>query len=100
MIRSFMPFDVVDLLVAGRALSNKAKTRDGVGRKDARLSDLANIVSDWFNPQLRLCVWVYTDETAAARMPGRLIGSWWLIRTETAASSCWSTSVRPADGWR
>src|SRR5512136_2957748 len=64
MIRSFMPFDVVDLLVAGRALSNKAKTRDGVGRKDARLSDLANIVSDWFNPQLRLCVWVCTEGLA------------------------------------
>ncbi|MDM8000712.1 MAG: hypothetical protein QUS33_12185 [Dehalococcoidia bacterium] len=61
MIRSFMPFDVVDLLVAGRTLSNKAKTRDSVGRKDARLSDLANIVGDWFNPQLRPCVWVYTD---------------------------------------
>ena len=64
MIRSFMPFDVVDLLVAGRALSNKAKTRDGVGRKDARLSDLANIVGDWFNRQLRPCVWVYTDGLA------------------------------------
>jgi hypothetical protein len=64
MIRSFMPFDVVDLLVAGRALSNKAKTRDGVGRKDARLGDLVNIVGDWFNPQLRLCVWVYTDGLA------------------------------------
>jgi len=64
MIRSFMPFDVVDLLVAGRALSNKAKTRDGVGRKDARFSDLANIVGDWFNPQLRPRVWVYTDGLA------------------------------------
>jgi hypothetical protein len=64
MIRSFMPFDVVDLLVAGKALSNKAKTRDGVGRRDARLSDLANIVGDWFNPQLRPCVWVYADGLA------------------------------------
>jgi hypothetical protein len=64
MIRSFMPFDVVDLLVAGRALSNKAKTRDGVGRKDARLGDLANIVGDWFNPQLRPCVWVYAEGLA------------------------------------
>jgi hypothetical protein len=64
MIRSFMPFDVVDLLVAGRALSNKAKTRDGVGRREARLSDLANIVGDWFNPQLRPCVWVYADGLA------------------------------------
>lgn len=64
MIRSFMPFDVVDLLVAGRALSNKAKTRDGVGRKDARLSDLASIVADWFNPQLRPCAWVYTEGLA------------------------------------
>jgi hypothetical protein len=61
MIRSFMPFDIVDLLVAGRALSNKAKTRDGVGRKDARFSDLANIVGDWFNPRLRPCVWVYAN---------------------------------------
>ncbi|MBN2100020.1 MAG: hypothetical protein JW753_10545 [Dehalococcoidia bacterium] len=64
MIRSFMPFDVVDLLVAGRALSNKAKTRDGVGRKDARVSDLASIVGDWFNPQLRPCAWVYTEGLA------------------------------------
>lgn len=64
MIRVFMPFDVVDLLVAGRVLTNKAKTRDGVGRKDARLTDLANIVGDWFNPQLRPCVWVYTDGLA------------------------------------
>jgi hypothetical protein len=64
MIRSFMPFDVVDLLVAGRALSNKARTRDGVGKKDARLSELANIVGDWFNPQLRPCVWVYTEGLA------------------------------------
>ena len=64
MIRSFMPLDVVDLLVAGRALSNKAKTRDSVGRKDARFGDLANIVGDWFNPQLRPCVWVYADGLA------------------------------------
>jgi hypothetical protein len=64
MIRSFMPFDVVDLLVAGRALSNKAKTRDGVGRKDAMLGDLANIVGDWFNPHLRPCVWVCTEGLA------------------------------------
>jgi hypothetical protein len=61
MIRTFIPLDVVDLLVAGRALSNKAKTKDGVGRRDARLSSLANIVGDWFNPQLRPCVWVYAE---------------------------------------
>jgi len=64
MIRSFMPLDVVDLLIGGRALSNKAKTRDSVGRKDARFGDLANIVGDWFNPQLRPCVWVYADGLA------------------------------------
>ncbi len=61
MIRTFIPLDVVDLLVAGKALSNKAKTRDGVGKKDARLGDLANILGDWFNPQLRPCVWVYAE---------------------------------------
>ena len=64
MIRSFMPLDVVDLLMAGRVLSNKAKTRDSVGRKDARFGDLVNIIGDWFNPQLRPCVWVYTDGLA------------------------------------
>mgnify|MGYP001115811122 CR=1 FL=1 len=64
MIRSFMPLDVFDLLMAGRALSNKAKTRDSVGKKDARFGDLANIVGDWFNPQLRPCVWVFTDGLA------------------------------------
>jgi len=61
MIRTFIPLDVVDLLVAGRALSNKAKTRDGVGRKEARLGDLANILGDWFNPRMRPCVWVYAE---------------------------------------
>jgi hypothetical protein len=64
MIRSFMPLDIVDLLMAGRALSNKAKTRDSVGRKDARFGDLADIVGDWFNPQLRPCVWVYANGLA------------------------------------
>jgi hypothetical protein len=61
MIRSFMPLDVFDLLVAGKALSNKAKTKDGVGKKDARFGDLANMVGGWFNPQSRPCVWVYTE---------------------------------------
>lgn len=61
MIRSFMPLDVVDLVFARKALSNKAKTKDGVGRKDATLSNLANIIGDWFNPQLRSSVWVYTE---------------------------------------
>ena len=64
MIRSFMPLDVVDLLVAGKALSNKAKTRDGIGRKDARLGDLAHVLGDWFNPQLRPCAWVYAEGLA------------------------------------
>lgn len=64
MIRSFMPLDVFDLLVAGKTLSNKAKTRGSMGRRDARLGDLANIVGDWFNPQLRPCAWVYTEGLA------------------------------------
>lgn len=61
MIRSFMPLDILDLLVVGKALSNRAKTRDSVGKKDARFRDLANMLGDWFNPQLRPCVWVYTE---------------------------------------
>ncbi len=64
MIRSFIPLDVIDLLVAGRVLSNKAKTKDSVGKKDAMLDNLANILGDWFNPQLRPRVWVYTEGLA------------------------------------
>ncbi len=61
MIRSFMPLDVVDLLVAGKALSNRARTREGLSRKDAKFGDLASMVFGWFNPQQRSSAWVYTE---------------------------------------
>lgn len=61
MIRSFMPLDVVDLLVAGKALSNKAWTREGLSGKEARFPDLANMVFGWFNPRQRSSAWVYTE---------------------------------------
>ncbi len=61
MIRSFIPLDVVDLLITGKSLSNKAKTKDSVGKKDAMLNNLASILGDWFNPQFRSSVWVYTE---------------------------------------
>jgi hypothetical protein len=64
MIRSFMPLDVVDLLVAGKALSNKARTRESVGGKEARFGDLANMVFGWFNPRQRSSAWVYTEGLA------------------------------------
>lgn len=64
MIRSFMPLDVFDLLVAGKALSNKARTRDSFSGKDARFGDLANMVFGWFNPRQRSSAWVCTEGLA------------------------------------
>ncbi len=61
MIRSFMPLDVVDLLVAGKALTNKAWTRESLSGKEARFPDLANMVFGWFNPRQRSSAWVYTE---------------------------------------
>ncbi len=61
MIRSFMPLDVVDLLVAGKTLSNKARTREGLGGKDGRFGDLADMVFGWFNPRQRSGAWVLTE---------------------------------------
>ena len=61
MIRSFMPLDVVDLLVAGKALSNKARTREGLGGKGARFGGLADMVFGWFNPRQRSGAWVLTE---------------------------------------
>lgn len=56
-----MPLDVVDLLVAGKVLSNKARTRESLGGREARLGDLANMVFGWFNPRQRSSAWVYTE---------------------------------------
>ncbi len=64
MIRSFMPLDVFDLLVAGKALSNKARTRESFSGKDARFGDLANMVFGWFNPRQRSSAWVSTEGLA------------------------------------
>lgn len=61
MIRSFMPLDVVDLAFAGKALSNKARTREGYGGKDGRFGDLATMVFGWFNPRQRSSAWVLAD---------------------------------------
>jgi hypothetical protein len=64
MIRTFIPLDVFDLLAAGRSLSNKARTKDSLGRRDGKLSNIANILGDWFNPQFRPGVWVYSEGLA------------------------------------
>jgi hypothetical protein len=61
MIRSFFPLDTVDILFQGKSLSNKAKTKDTVVRKETTLANLADLLGQWFNPRARSCVWVCTE---------------------------------------
>jgi hypothetical protein len=64
MIRSFIPLDVVDLLLAGRLLSNRAGTKDSVSKRNGTFANLANVLGDWLNPQIRSRVWVCSESLA------------------------------------
>ncbi len=60
MIRSFLPIDLVDILLQGNSLSNRAKTKDGLGGKESRFGELAHLMGQWFSPRFRSCTWVCT----------------------------------------
>lgn len=57
-IRPFLPIDLIAILFQGRWLSNKAKTKDNIGREDARFFTSATLLGQWLNPQIRRCLWV------------------------------------------
>lgn len=60
MIRTFFPLDLTTILFQGGSLSNKAITKDNIGKKDTRFITLAALIGQWFNPQSRKCIWVWT----------------------------------------
>ena len=64
MIRSFLPLDAVDILLQGRSLSNRAKTKDTAVRKETTFTNLVELLGQWFSPRARSCVWVRTDGLA------------------------------------
>lgn len=61
MIRSFFPLDVLDILLQGGALANRAGTKDNIVRKETALASLPNLLGQWFNPQLKTRVWICTE---------------------------------------
>jgi len=61
MIRSFLPIDLVDVLLQGNSLSNRAKTKDSLGGKESRFGVLAQLMGQWFSPRVRSCTWVCTE---------------------------------------
>jgi len=61
MIRAFLPLDVLDIALQGRALSNKAKTKDNLATGTAFFGGLASLLGQWFSPRGRFCVWVCTE---------------------------------------
>lgn len=60
MIRTFLPSDLIAILFQGESLSNKAKTKDGMGRKEARFLTMATLLGQWLHPRVRRCLWVWT----------------------------------------
>jgi len=61
MIRAFLPLDVLDIALQGRALSNKARTKDSVAAGTTFFGSLASLLGQWFSPRGRFCVWVCTE---------------------------------------
>ena len=61
MIRTFLPLDAISILFKTGSLSNKALTKDNIFRKDARYSTVANLLGQWMNPQVRKCLWVWSQ---------------------------------------
>lgn len=59
MIRSFLPIDLVDILLQAKSLSNKANTRDRLGERDSRYRDLAILMGQWFRG--KSFTWVCTE---------------------------------------
>ena len=64
MIRSFLPLDAVDILLQGRSLSNRARTKDTAARKETTFTNLVELLGQWFSPRVRSCAWVRTDGLA------------------------------------
>jgi len=61
MIRSFLPIDLVDILLQSNSLSNKAKTRESLGGRESRFGGLAQLMGQWFSPRARSFTWVCTE---------------------------------------
>lgn len=60
-VRPFLPIDLIAILFQGRWLSNRAKTKDNIGREEARFLALATLLGQWLNPQVRGYLWVWAN---------------------------------------
>jgi hypothetical protein len=52
---------LVAILFQGKWLSNRAKTKDNIGREEARFLTLATLLGEWLNPQVRRYLWVWAN---------------------------------------
>ncbi|HJX70189.1 MAG TPA: hypothetical protein VJ441_03750 [Dehalococcoidia bacterium] len=59
MIRPFLPIDLIDILLQGKSLSNRAKTKGNISRQERRFLTSATLLGQWLNPQGRRSIWVW-----------------------------------------
>src|SRR4030042_2306385 len=59
MIRPFLPIDLIDILLQGKSLSNRAKTKGNISRQERRFLTSATLLGQWLNPQGRRSSWVW-----------------------------------------
>jgi len=60
-VRPFLPIDSIAILFQGTGLSNRAKTKDNIGRAETRLSTSATLFGQWLHPQVRRYLWVWAN---------------------------------------
>src|SRR4030042_5795378 len=60
-VRPFLPIDSIAILLQGGRLSNRAKTKDNMGREETRFFASATLLGQWLHPQVRRYLWVWTN---------------------------------------
>jgi hypothetical protein len=60
-VRPFLPIDSIAILLQGRQLSNRAKTKDAIGREETRFFTSATLFGQWLHPQVRRYLWVLAN---------------------------------------
>jgi len=60
-VRPFLPTDLIAILLQGRWLSNRAKTKDNIGREETIFFTSATLLGQWLHPQVRRYLWVWAN---------------------------------------
>lgn len=60
-VRPFLPIDSIAILIQGAGLSNRAQTKDTIGREEKRFFTSATLFGQWLHPQVRRYLWVWAD---------------------------------------